>query len=117
MEKLLDELQAWGCDIPAAIDRVLGDKELYCSCLELFAEDENFELCAKALHEQNYRAAFEAAHALKGVAANLELTPLRTCISALVEQLRHKQTDGLEPYWTAIQAARTQLQNFLKERL
>lgn len=116
MDQLLEELEAWGCNTATALERVLGDRELYGSCFVLFAEDKNFELCADALQKQDYRAAFEAAHALKGVAANLELTPLQKAISTLVEALRsHRPQEDCNAAFCQIETARARLDALLKK--
>ena len=47
MKNVIDELAKWGCDIPSALERFDGDKELYTECLKIFASDENFDALKK----------------------------------------------------------------------
>ena len=109
MNELLKKLEDWGCDIAGAMERVVDDEELYVTCLEIFLTDENFEALGTAIAEKNLDAAFEYAHALKGVAANLGLTPVYAPVSELVEILR-KQADGdLAGMYQAVMAAKAKL--------
>ena len=43
MCEVLEKLRAWGCDLDGALERFLGDEELYKSCLPMVAEDEAFD--------------------------------------------------------------------------
>ena len=56
--------------------------------------DANFDKLREAVAAGDAKAAFEAAHALKGVAGNLALTPIYTPLSELTEQLRGKDQIG-----------------------
>lgn len=77
-----------------AMDRLCGDEELYASCLAYFLSDPAFDALGAALDTGDYTAAFESAHALKGVAANLGLTVCCQLCCALVEPLRGGAPDG-----------------------
>ena len=84
----MEALSQWGCDIPSALERFDGDEELYVECLEIFANDKNFEDLPQKLQEKDYEGAFNAAHSLKGVAANLSLGPLLEAISLISDKLK-----------------------------
>ena len=49
MCEVLEKLRAWGCDLDGALERFLGDEELYKSCLPMVAEDESFDGLKEAL--------------------------------------------------------------------
>lgn len=100
MDKLLDKLVQWGCDVPSALERFIDDKELYVDCLKAFEEDENFGLLEENLAKQDYKAAFDNAHTLKGVSANLSLTPLLQKLSDVVEDLRGDLKDTIDIHMT-----------------
>lgn len=51
MCEVLEKLRAWGCDLDGALERFLGDEELYKSCLPMVAEDEAFDGLKEALAE------------------------------------------------------------------
>ncbi|WP_318709490.1 Hpt domain-containing protein [Candidatus Acetatifactor stercoripullorum] len=53
-----------------------------------FLEDENFSALMTAMRDQDVKAAFLAAHTLKGLCANLGFTRLQGAADALTEELR-----------------------------
>ena len=61
-------------------------------------EDEGFEKLAASLEHGDWRAAFDAAHSLKGSLGNLALTPLYAPTAELTERLR----DGREADYAAL---------------
>ncbi len=88
MSALIDDLKAYGADTEGAMERLVDDEELYMTCLVSFKDDPCFPALDQAFSSKDYKVAFEQAHALKGVAGNLGLTPLYTSICNLVEALR-----------------------------
>ena len=56
--------------------------------LEEFAEDNSFEELETAMKGSDDKAAFEAAHALKGVVLNMELGFLSKSVTELTDSLR-----------------------------
>ena len=89
MKQLLTE---YGVDWALTMERFVYDEALYLECLGMLAEDENLALLQTALASGDLTAAFEAAHTLKGVSANMGLTPLTEAVSRLVEPLRRKES-------------------------
>ncbi len=103
---MMDQLRLWGCDIDGALERVADDETLLLRCMEMFREDPGFSALEEALKGKDYSAAFDAAHMLKGVAANLGITPLYRAAGKLVESLRHKEYAELEPLYRDFTAAK-----------
>ena len=95
-EVLYSKLNDWGGDVSKARERLLEDDELYVSCLMKFAEDENFALLDSCMKKGDLKGAFDHAHAIKGVAGNLGLTPLFKAASKIVESLRANVNDNLD---------------------
>lgn len=69
----------------------MNNEEFYLNLVESTQHDQKFEALQRAVNEGDLDAAFEAAHALKGVMANLAITPLQEPISELTELLRAKE--------------------------
>ena len=88
MEAILEELKQWNCDIDGAMARFLDDIELYITCLETVVTDSAFGKLGEALAEENVSVAFDSAHTLKGVFANMGLTPMLRIVECIVEPLR-----------------------------
>ena len=85
---VLDSLKAAGADTEDGLKRCLGKEDFYLKMINLALKNENFELLEGALKTENYVKSFELCHALKGVIANVSLTPLYDLISDLTEKLR-----------------------------
>lgn len=96
MSKLINSLTKCGVNIELTMNRFLDDEELYVFCIYEFAEEPAFSVLKNALNDKNYKEAFESAHTLKGVSANLGLTDLFNVISKLVEALRNEVYDNIE---------------------
>lgn len=111
MSTLLEILENWHCDVAGAMRRFLNDESLYSLCLKQMMTDENFDTLGTALRENDTVAAFERAHALKGIIANMGITPLYDQVVLIVEPLRQKsvQPDTLLPAYEKLMALHAEL--------
>lgn len=82
-----------GSSLDNALAR-LRREELIKKYLKMFLLDDNFSKLGPAVEAADWRAVFEATHALKGLAGNLELTNLFSVSSALCEEVRHGDPTG-----------------------
>lgn len=96
MSFFLEQFEKYGADVQGVMDRFLDDEELLMTCLDQFADGNEFEGLQEALNIKDYDKSFEIAHALKGVSGNLGLTPLFNSICVLVEALRAKEYEHIE---------------------
>ena len=87
----IDALRAWGANVDEGLTRCCGNEAFYLRLAGMAAQDGNFARLEEALVAEDYSAAFEAAHALKGVLANLALTPWLAPVSEMTELLRGRQ--------------------------
>jgi HPt (histidine-containing phosphotransfer) domain-containing protein len=83
-----EKLVAYGVSYQATMDRFVNSERLYMRCMDMLIKDENLDKLGKALGAGDLHAAFEAAHTLKGVAANMGLTPLHKAVDQITEPLR-----------------------------
>ncbi|MDD3204126.1 MAG: Hpt domain-containing protein [Lachnospiraceae bacterium] len=113
MSQLLTALKEYGADVEKTMERFLDDEELYSDCLVSFMEDPGFENLKTALDTANYNQAFDEAHSLKGVSANLGLNPLFDKICLLVETLRSHENEDLEGKYAAILAEKEKVRQIL----
>ena len=88
MIALLNELQERGCDVEGALVRFLNKEDFYAKCYKKFLDDPAFSALDKALKDKDADAAFRHAHTLKGLMANMGLTPLYDIVVQIVEPLR-----------------------------
>lgn len=77
-----------GNDYDGALNRTAGDEELFLSLLDMFAKDTNWCGLNDALRSNDAKAAFAAAHALKGSCGMLGMTGLYNVMRPLTEALR-----------------------------
>lgn len=115
MDKRIETLQNFGCDIKGALKRSLDDEVFYIECLKTIPDDENFELLDKALADGNIKAAFDYAHALKGVLANLGLTNMFKKTEEIVEPLRNGKIDGMKEKFNELTELKNQLRVILND--
>lgn len=110
---LLEELKKWGCDIEGALERFVGDEELYKACLYTVLDDKAFIGLGDALRANQVKEAFDYAHTLKGVLANMGLTPMFDITVRLVEPLRIGNSDELFPVYEELLQAKEVLAQIL----
>ena len=84
----VETLRAWGANVDEALERCLGNEAFYLRLTEKALQDPSFDRLKEAVASGDLEKGFEAAHALKGVYANLALTPLYTPTAELTELLR-----------------------------
>lgn len=89
----LDALKEFGANVEEGIARCAGSEALYLRLVGTIFREKSFDGLQDAVQRGDYKAAFEYAHALKGVLGNLSLTPLYEPTAELTELLR-PQTPG-----------------------
>ena len=87
----IDTLRQFGADTRDGLGRCMNNEAFYLRLVGMALNDANFGRLEEAVKNGDLSAAFEAAHALKGVLANLSLTPLCTPVSEMTELLRARQ--------------------------
>ena len=83
-----EQLEGYGVNYQTTMERFLGNEKMYLRLLNMLFQDENLGQLGDALERGDRRAAFEAAHTLKGVVGNMGLTPLYNKVCVIVEPLR-----------------------------
>ena len=86
----IDSLRRLGADTEQGLGRCMNNEAFYLRLVNMALDDASFEKLSAAVERGDMDAAFEAAHALKGVLGNLALTPLYEASSELTELLRAK---------------------------
>ena len=98
----IEKLNEYGADTKDGLARCLGMEEFYLKLVNTMIADENFGKLDAAIEDGDVKKAFEAAHALKGVLANLSITPLYEPMSEITELLRAKEAVDYQPLVDAI---------------
>lgn len=110
MSKLSDELNNMKCDTEAIMDRFMNDEKFYIDCLREFLNDQEFE----KLEVHNIKEAFECAHTLKGVCANMGLKSMYDIIVQIVDSLRAGSDDGLLKKYNKLMLEKEKYDNIAK---
>lgn len=115
MNDLYEKLTAWGCDVAGTRERLLGDEALYLSCLKYVAQDGSFAALGEALRLNDNEQAFDAAHTIKGITANMGLTPMLRIVEEIVESLRRNKGDDLWPRYEELLRENESLKKYIKD--
>lgn len=93
MQQVLEQLIQAGANINESLPRFMGNEELYIKFLGKFLDDQSYQNLKEALDAGDADQTFKTAHTLKGVAANLGLTPIFESAGEIVEQYRNGDPD------------------------
>ena len=102
----IDALKAYGANTEEGLARCFNNESFYFRLVEMGLNDANFDRLRQAMEAGDAKAAFEAAHALKGSVGNLSLTPIYEPVSELTERLRGRSSiDGADDLMAQINDA------------
>lgn len=111
----IEKLKNAGCDVETAVKRCDDDVAFYLELVESALEESRYEKIRSQLEADDWKGAFESFHALKGISANLSLTPLTQTASELTELFRPlKKAPFTEPLLRLLEE-RKKLSDCLKE--
>lgn len=85
----IESLRAFGADVDDGLARVMNNESFYLRMVNMvLADASNFEKLKAAAQTGDTKAAFEAAHALKGMLSNVSLTPIYRPICEFSDTLK-----------------------------
>ena len=103
----IDVLKEFGANTNEGISRCMGKEDFYLMLVGKVINDKRLTALESQLKEKDLTAAFETAHALKGMYANLSLDPLTRPVSEMTELLRSRtDTD----YTALLEEAKSQFE-------
>lgn len=100
----IEELRRFGANVNEGLARCMNNEAFYLRLVCMLEKDGSFAKLKAALAANDLDAAFEAAHAMKGVMANLEMTPVLRPVSEITECLRTRAQMDYAPMLAAIEA-------------
>ena len=116
MGEFREIFEVYGADYNSTMARFMGNEAMYVKFLDMLFKDDNLEKLGTALEQQDYEAAFAAAHTLKGVVGNMGLTPLFNAVCAIVESLRKREVpEDYNVLYQIIQTGFLQADEFRKK--
>lgn len=90
------KLSMAGIDVKEGIHRFSDRKDIYESLLMEFPEDTCYRELLAAIEQKDVKAAFMAAHSLKGITGNYSMKELYENLLPLVEELRSGSMENAE---------------------
>lgn len=84
----IDALKELGVNTDEGLGRCLNNEAFYLRLVGMAVSDEHFGQLRESVEAGDLNAAFEHAHALKGVLANVSLTNVLEPIKDITEELR-----------------------------
>ena len=85
------KLHELGVDTAEGLNRCMNMEAFYFKMIKMGLANEYFDTLGEKLAQNDLPAAFEAAHALKGVIGNLAIAPIYKPLAEITELLRAKQ--------------------------
>lgn len=111
----VDSLRARGVNVEEGLKRCMGMESFYLKLVNKALDGRETDDLAAALEKGDLDAAFEKAHALKGVAGNLALTPMYAPAAELTELLRSRTETDYSELLGRLVAAREELLRLREE--
>ena len=95
-QEMRDRLVKAGVNVDSGLERFMNNEALFLKFLLRFPGDPNFAQLGESLASGDLKAAFVAAHTLKGVTGNLSLDGLFPLLTPVVEALRREDKAAAE---------------------
>lgn len=105
----IDKLRTFGANVEEGLRRCVNNEALYLKLVDKAIHDPSFDSLREIPETGDLKRGFELAHALKGVTANLALTPLFDPINEITELFRSRTETDYRPYIEAILSKRDEL--------
>ena len=105
----VENLRAWGANVDEALVRCLNNESFYLKLVNKALTDPSFDKLAEAVCAGDLEKGFDLAHSLKGVCANLALTPICRPVEQITELLRSRTDTDYAELLEQIASQRSQL--------
>lgn len=86
----LDKLRDFGADVDKGLMRCMNKENFYLMLVNKSLDAIKLSELEQQINVKDFSAAFETAHAMKGMFSNLSLTPLTVPISEMTDLLRDR---------------------------
>ena len=111
----IEKLREWGANVDEALVRCLNNETFYLTLVNKAMNDSGFDKLKEACESGDLDQAFDAAHSLKGVTANLALTPILQPVVKITELLRARTAMDYKPLVEEILSERDTLISLSRE--
>jgi HPt (histidine-containing phosphotransfer) domain-containing protein len=107
----IETLKEFGADVNEGLNRCMNNESFYLMLIGKALADNRLEQLEEQLINKDLDGAFESAHALKGMYANLSLTPLSKPIIEMTELLRSRTEMDYSSLLDEVKTQFTKLKN------
>ncbi len=111
----VESLVSFGANTEEGLNRCMQNESFYLKLVKMIPNDPSFEKLYHAVESGDLEGGFEAAHALKGVLANLSLTPIYEPVAKITELLRARKQEDYSLLIGKIKGARDELAALCRE--
>lgn len=105
----IDGLKKLGVNTDEGLTRCMNNEQFYLRLVNMIPDEKGFDSLKTALDNGDLQAAFEYAHALKGVLGNLSLNNMFDKCSEITELLRAKTEIDYTPLVNQLLSMRDEL--------
>lgn len=112
---LLDELSNLGVNVDEGLERLMGNSSLYERMFVKFFEMMQKTPVSPDFDGNDYADVIEAAHAVKGSAGNLSITPIYEAYAEIVSLLRAGQPENARDILKNVQSVQTDILNCIQK--
>ena len=109
----IESLRGWGANVDEALVRCLNNESFDLMLVNKAMQDAPFDKLKEAVETSDLEKGFDFAHSIKGMAANLGLTPICKPIEQITELLRHRTEMDYTPLLEEIEEKSRQLMGLL----
>ena len=105
----VEKLKEFGVDTDEGLNRCMNMEAFYFKMIKMGLANEYFDKLEVELKNADIAAAFESAHALKGVVGNLAISPIYKPLSDITEKLRAKESADYVALYAPVKELRDKL--------
>ena len=99
---MIQALKSFGCNVEEGLTRCLNNESFYLMLVNKLIASTDLSKLGNALEKDDLDTAFTESHALKGVFANLAITPIYEVLSELTEHLRARERMDYGPLFAKV---------------
>lgn len=114
---LLDELRELGVNVDEGVRRLGGNAAIYKKMLGTFLKMMGNYTVSPDFDSENYEDVIETAHAIKGAAGNLSVTPIYEAYGEIVNLLRNKQPEQAREILVGVLPVQEKIINTIKNNI
>lgn len=104
-----------GADYQTVLCRFMDNEDLFKKYLAKFVQDQTFTELVMAMERLDYEDILIKAHTIKGISINFDMIALHDSSSELVECIRNKNLDQVQPLFEIVEAEYNKVISILQE--